>query len=137
MHLKPGFCYIINDSFEIEIVPTLTANARPGRKQPTWKTEGGAQRSLARLTAQAPYEIRNENGKPEYRTDSFDHAARIVKVDLGDGIYQVIGPDTDCVLERDNGIVYPTAGTVDGQHLPPRTLAEAKEFFGQPKGGAE
>lgn len=87
--------------------------------------------------AHAPYEIRNENGKPVLRTDTFAYAARIVKVDLGDGIYQVIGPDTDCIFERDSGIVYPTAGTVDGQRLPPRTLAEAKEVFGQPKGGAE
>lgn len=83
------------------------------------------------------YQIRNDKGKTIAMFDGVEQSSAYVKHHCPDGIYQVIGPDTDCIFEREGGIVYPTAGTVDGQRLPPRTLAEAKEFFGQPKGGVQ
>lgn len=77
------------------------------------------------------FEIRNDAGKIVAQFPTADLASRYVKHHQPDGIYQLVGPGVDLILERSNGTVYPTAGTVDGQKLPPRSLPEAKEVFDQ------
>jgi hypothetical protein len=62
---------------------------------------------------------------------SRDQMLRYLKHHVDNGIYGIVGPDIDMVYYRDAGIVYPSGGTQDGEKMPPRTLEECKNVFGE------
>lgn len=76
------------------------------------------------------YRLCNSKGQT-LAMGSLDQMMRAVKHHEEDGIYTIEGPDTDLIVERANGVVYPTGGCLKGEKLPPRTLHEAKNFFGK------
>ena len=61
---------------------------------------------------------------------SRDQMLRYAKHHVPDGMYQIVGPAIDMQLYRDDGIVYPCSGTMDGQRLKPLSLEESKTFYG-------
>lgn len=59
-----------------------------------------------------------------------DQMTRYLKHHVEDGMYAIAGPGIDMAFYRINGIVYPCGGTLDGKKMPPRSLEECKEVFG-------
>jgi hypothetical protein len=79
-------------------------------------------------------QLRNERGQ-QIAVGAFEQMINFVRYEVTDGIYIIVGgAATDLIVERKDGIVYPTGGTVDGAgaepvHYAPLTLEEAQALF--------
>jgi hypothetical protein len=62
---------------------------------------------------------------------TLERAARLVKHHLPDGDYSIVGPATDLIVTRKDGIVYPTGGQVAGGTMPPRSVPACEDVFGE------
>lgn len=76
------------------------------------------------------YTIRDKDAKIVTIVPEFGLAFRYLKHHQPDGEYSVVGPGCDCTINRANGILYPTSGTVRGVKMTPMRNEEAKEFYG-------
>jgi hypothetical protein len=70
-------------------------------------------------------ELRDSNAKLIAIADR-DMVFRFLKHHCPDGDYTVVGPGIDIVCQRLNGVVYPSAGVIDGERLPPRSDNECQ-----------
>src|SRR5262245_23893396 len=70
--------------------------------------------------------LRDSNAKLITVADR-DTVFRYLKHDCPDGDYTIVGPGIDIVCHRLNGIVYPGAGVIDGERLPPRSAQECQD----------
>jgi hypothetical protein len=75
------------------------------------------------------YTLRNDKGEI-LTIASQDLVQRFLKHHCPDGNYTIEGPDTDLILHRINGMVYPAGGTLNGQKVPPRSRQECVVEFG-------
>jgi hypothetical protein len=73
-------------------------------------------------------EVRDGKGKL-LTVGTRDLCMRWVKHRCPDGDYNITGPGIDLVLHRQDGTVYPTAGTIDGMRLQPLTDQQAKDIL--------
>jgi hypothetical protein len=73
---------------------------------------------------QTEYTLRNCIGKI-VTIAPLDLCFRYVKHNCPDGDYSIEGPNTNLILQRHQGFVYPTGGRLNDQEIPPQTLLEA------------
>jgi len=45
------------------------------------------------------------------------------------GEYSIEGPDADCTVYQDDGVLYPSSGTIRGVKISPRSLEKCQAFF--------